>query len=163
VARQRTRRIEADRAGPAAETVATIAEEILRSFALLKGLSARRIARRGLTMTLRSILQDLDEKGPRTVPQIAAERTMTRQSIQASVDQLRAMGLAGLQPNPAHRRSPIIGLTKEGEAVWRRVRQEELAALASLAGPLSDFPLDSTRDTLRALREQLQERLSRDL
>jgi len=160
VTRQRVKRSERDPAGTAGEAIADIAGEILRSFELLKALAALGAAQHGLTMSLRAILQDLCEKGPRTVPQIAAGRTMTRQSIQASVDQLRRMGLAEVRSNPAHRRSPIIGPTEAGERAWQALRQRETAALASLAGPLSGCPLDAARETLHRLREALEDRLA---
>lgn len=144
----------------AALLVQSIATETLRAFELLKALATIGVAASGLTMALRAILEDLSSNGPRTVPQIAAGRTMTRQSIQASVDQLRAMGLAEARPNPAHRRSPIIALTPAGVATFEAIRSSELDRLGSLAPALAGHDLRAAHSALVAFRDALEKRLA---
>lgn len=142
-----------------ARLVQAIAAETLRSFELLKALATIGVAGSGLTMALRAMLEDLYLKGPRTVPQIAAGRTMTRQSIQASVDQLRAMALAEARPNPAHRRSPVIALTPAGVAAFEAIRERELERLGSLAPSLAGHDLEAALAALAAFRSALEARL----
>ena len=136
-----------------------IAGEVLRSFELLKALSAIGVARHGLTMSLRALLQDLYDKGPRTVPQIASGRTMTRQAIQLGVDQLRAKGLVEPVANPAHRRSPIIALTDSGTSLFEAIRAREAEALGTLSAGLASHDLEAACDTLTAFRHALEIRL----
>ena len=156
-------RSEPEQIGPALQDkgalIRGVAEEVLRSFELLKALSSIRAARLGLTMALRAILLDLHRNGPRTVPQIAGGRTMTRQSVQASVDQLRALGLAVALDNPAHRRSPIIALSDEGRKKLGEILQGEGDALASLSDRLDGAGLAAAKETLTAFSGLLEERL----
>ena len=74
--------------------------------------------------------------GALPVPGIATELSLARQVVQRSVDTLREMGLVVAQENPAHRRSVLIGLTKAGRALWRRVHGRELRVLADVGGDL---------------------------
>jgi len=49
-----------------------------------------------------------------TVPDIARERSTSRQNIQILVDKLEAVGRVESVPNPAHKRSDLVRLTSEG-------------------------------------------------
>jgi DNA-binding MarR family transcriptional regulator len=115
------------------------------------------IADLGLTASLRAVLEHLDERGPQTVPQIAEEKSVRRQSIQALVDQLREAGLVTTKPNPAHRRSVLVSLTREGETVFTKVRKRERAKLRELLHDLEDEDLATAVQVLGTFRNALLE------
>jgi len=129
---------------------------IRRCFWLLATLSDEMLADLGLTASLRAILEHLDEFGPQTVPQIAREKSVQRQSIQALVDRLLALGLVRTEDNPAHRRSVLVALTPQGAATFRGIRRREAQRLTELQGALDTKGLTVTADTLAALRAALQ-------
>ena len=58
---------------------------------------------------------------PLTAPQIGEAMGVTRQGAQKQLNLLLDQGLVQAMPNPAHRRSPLYGLTPTGEALYRRV------------------------------------------
>ena len=58
---------------------------------------------------------------PPNVPQIAAAMGITRQGALKQTRLLVAEGMVRLQPNPAHRRSPLHVLTPKGQAAYDAV------------------------------------------
>ena len=130
---------------------------VRRCFQLLKTLSDEMIADLGLTASLRAVLEHLDERGPQTVPQIAEEKSVRRQSIQALVDQLREAGLVTTKANPAHRRSVLVSLTREGGTVFAKVRKRERAKLQEILQDLEDEDLATAVRVLGTFRNALLE------
>ena len=61
-----------------------------------------------------SVLQVLGRLGPLTVPAIARNRTVSRQSIQTLVNRLEPHGCVALAANPAHKKSGLVHLTDIG-------------------------------------------------
>ena len=109
----------------------------------------------GVSTAMRAVMEYVQSVGPATVPDIARAKAVSRQNIQVLVDALLKRGLAEMRPNPAHRRSTLVALTKSGTQVFRSMRKRELELLEGLA---EDQPAAS----LRVAREVLS-RLLRDL
>ena len=97
--------------------------------------------------------------GPRTVPDIARSKSVTRQHIQLLVDELATSDLVELKPNPAHRRSPLIALSRKGEALFASVRKLEGPFIERLATGLDARKTAATVQTLTALRRRAEELL----
>lgn len=114
------------------------------------------IADLGLTASLRAVLEHLGEFGPQTAPQIAREKAVRRQSIQALVDQLLELGLVSALDNPAHRRSALIAMTPQGQALFRKVQAREARVLARLGHAFAARDLTTAAETLASLRAELQ-------
>lgn len=110
------------------------------------GLDGRSTARRG-------ILRGLVRYGPRTVPQLALARSVTRQHTQEVVDRLAADGLAELVANPAHARSRLVRATRRGVALVAHMDDVDARVLIAIGGDLSRAELAVTARTLRAVRE----------
>ena len=113
----------------------------------------------GVTPSQRAVLEHL-QRGGITVPSLARERGVTRQHIQSVVNDLVDLGLAEARDNPAHKRSPLIGLTREGDRViaaaiaqWREVVGDKLRAVAAVHPPAREVDFDSLADMLTALFE----------
>ena len=102
----------------------------------------------------RSILQEL-ERGPRTVPQMARERSVSRQHIQILVNELGEDGYVGRSTNPEHKRSPLVHLTPSGARIVGEMRRRELELLPNLALELQARDLDGAAETLRKVRRAL--------
>ena len=82
--------------------------------------TAESLHRQGeITAGRRGVLESLHREGPRTVPQLARARPVSRQHIQKLVDPLAAEGLVELVDNPRHKRSKLVRLTAAGAPWWR--------------------------------------------
>lgn len=95
--------------------------------------------------------------GPASVAEIARQRGLRRQSVQSTVDRLRADGHVTAEPNPADRRAPLIRLTPAGREVLVRLGppQADWANRLATAAPRKD--IETALRVLRRLRAHLDE------
>jgi DNA-binding MarR family transcriptional regulator len=115
-----------------------VAESVHRQGALSAG-------RRGLLRSLRT-------GGPQTVPQLARSRPVSRQHIQSLVNGLLADGLVDLAPNPGHRRSLLVRLTRAGERLVDTIGRRERELLRGMRLGIADRDLAVASETLRRVR-----------
>jgi DNA-binding MarR family transcriptional regulator len=101
------------------------------------------------------ILRDLRELGPQTVPQLARLRTVSRQTVQTTVNSLAADGLVELTDNPAHKRSRLVQLTDAGAAAIDGMTEHEETLLAQVLPEIPEAEVRGAVSILRALRELL--------
>jgi DNA-binding MarR family transcriptional regulator len=109
-----------------------------------------------ITAAMRAVLEDLSLHGPRTVPQIAAAKDVSRQHIQQIVDGLAARQLVSLNANPNHRRSSLAALTPAGRKVFAEIARREAAVIADLARTLDPDGVKDATAILTLLREALE-------
>ena len=138
--------------------VERIAGEVRHLFQVLKSLADALHKDAGLTASTRAVMEALVD-GPRTVPDIARSKSVTRQHIQLLVDELAASDLVELNPNPAHLRSPLIALSRKGEALFASMRKREAPLIERLAAGLDARKAAATVQTLAALRRRAEELL----
>src|SRR5215210_7502713 len=67
-----------------------------------------------VTVPLRALLELVLDRGSMTVPQIARDFGITRQSVQALVDNGASRRLVEFEDNPQHRRSRLVKATEQG-------------------------------------------------
>src|SRR5882672_4400371 len=103
----------------------------------------------------RSVLLILGRSGAQTVPEIARERSTSRQNIQIVVNRLKRAGLADLEINPAHKRSALVRLTERGKVLLSHLEQTESSLHESMLSKLSPEELASTMKCLRKIRQLL--------
>ena len=114
---------------------------------------ADQIHHRGeMTGALRSILRSLDKVGEQTVPQMARARAVSRQHVQALVNQLVMERLVELVANPAHKRSPLARLTPLGKKTVDAMNRDEARLLDKAALDVTDKDLRQAAETLRTVR-----------
>jgi DNA-binding MarR family transcriptional regulator len=104
---------------------------------------------------MRAVLELVLHSGALSVPAIARAQGVSRQHVQVQVDALVAADLVAPQPNPAHKRSPLIALTAQGRAMIENMRAEELRAFARLQTGVSDEALAEAAQVLAACRAAL--------
>lgn len=131
-------------------------------FQRLKTLGDELHADLGLTSALRAILEAASEEGARTVPQIAAAKSVSRQHIQKHVDMLIASGHIELRPNPSHKRSPFVGLTKKGAKAFAEMKRREGRIVSELLNQTDLAQLPRTVAQLRDFTDSLKEFISGD-
>ena len=101
----------------------------------------------------RGVLMELDRHGQRTVPHMARQRPVSRQLIQAIVNDLAGDGLVERSRNPAHKRSYLISLSKKGRAHVAEMKRKESAVLSKLPLEVSSADLRVAAEVLRSLRQ----------
>jgi DNA-binding MarR family transcriptional regulator len=144
--------------GKGTPDVERIAGEVRHLFQVLKSLADAVHKDAGLTASTRAVMEALTD-GPRTVPDIARSKSVTRQHIQLLVDELAGSDLVELKPNPVHLRSPLIALSRKGEALFASMRKREAPLVARLAAGLDARKAAATVQTLTALRRRAEELL----
>ena len=140
--------------------VEKIALEVRHFFQVLKALADSLHKDVGLNASTRAVMEAIADR-PRTVPDIARSKSVTRQHIQLLVDELAKSDLVELRPNPAHLRSPLIALTRKGESVFAALRRREAPLLDRLGVGLDARRTALTVQTLAALRRRAEEILER--
>lgn len=112
----------------------------------------------GRSTARRGLLRGLARYGPRTVPQLALARSVTRQHTQEVVDRLRDEGYVELVANPAHKRSRLVRITRRGIAMVASMDEADARALGAIGDALdvTKEDLAVTVRTLRAVREQFE-------
>lgn len=104
----------------------------------------------------RSILKSLGAEGPLTVPDMAGARAVSRQHVQKLVDGLKADGLVTAIPNPAHKRSLLIALTRRGAAWLAELGEREEALWRFLGRGLSRQSVEEASELIRVLRGRFE-------
>jgi DNA-binding MarR family transcriptional regulator len=135
--------------------VEKITGEVRHLFQVLKSLADAVHKDAGLTASTRAVMEALADR-PRTVPDIARSKSVTRQHIQLLVDELARSDLVELRPNPAHLRSPLIALSRKGETLFASLRKREAPLIERLATGLDARKATTTVQTLAALRRRAE-------
>ena len=136
--------------------VEKITREVRSLFQVLRALADALHRDSGLNASTRAVMEALAE-GPRTVPDIARSKSVTRQHIQLLVDELAQSDLVEFKANPAHQRSPLVALTRKGEALFLSVRKREAPLLDRLGAGLDARKAAATVQTLSALRRRAED------
>jgi len=101
----------------------------------------------------RGVLMSLDDLGPRTVPQLARMRPVSRQHMRTVVNALRDLRLVELVDNPEHKRSRLVRLTHRGEDRVRTMRRREAEVLSGVEITAGETQLRSAGAVLREVRQ----------
>jgi len=92
---------------------------------------------------------------PLTVPQIARRMGLTRQSVQMSVNRLRADGLVQADQNPDHLRSPLIRLTELGSEKYAALDRRQSRWIDELSTGIEVDDLSTAAHVLEELAHRL--------
>jgi DNA-binding MarR family transcriptional regulator len=92
----------------------------------------------------------------RTVPHIARRMGMARQSVQRIADLLAEARLARFEPNPDHRRSPLLRTTEEGSRLRDRLERQIRGWEQTVEELVEPEDLETALVVLRAIRSGLE-------
>lgn len=137
------------------QTHHAVTAEAVRLFHRMKAVAAALHGRGEMSAGKRGILRDLDRLGPKTVPQLARMRPVSRQHIQSLVEPMASEGLVEYQYNPDHKRSKLVAITEKGRALVNEMFEREEALFASLGVQVDPHDFEITARTLRTIREAL--------
>ena len=105
------------------------------------------------------MLVALAELGPQTVAHLARERGQSRQRLQPVINALIDAGLVAPEPNPLHKRSPLMVLTAPGRRHVEQIVQTEQSLEGQLRPASSTKELSQAAAVLRDVRETLQRQM----
>ena len=126
-----------------------------RLFQRLRSTSDELLDGTGVNASHRAVLEFLHQQQPQTVPQIAREKSVSRQHIQTVVNDLLELGLIEAVENPAHKRSQHIQLTGTGKALFKSIRKKEAGLLKTMEKKFSQQDLIIAFSTLKSIDDYL--------
>jgi len=92
---------------------------------------------------------------PLPVAHIARNMGLARQSVQRVVDEMRDDGLVRLEPNPHHRRAPLVTMTPRGEAAYEQAMARKDVWADVLTEGMSPAAVEAASELLRILQERI--------
>ena len=98
------------------EELHALANTVRRVYNLMRFTTDQLHTGTGITAPKRTLLMDLHRYGAQTVPALAASRRISRQIIQAQVNEPKKAGYLESRANVEHKRSKLIALTLSGQA-----------------------------------------------
>lgn len=129
-----------------------VIREARACFHALRAISDQMLSDLDLNASMRAVLEAATDGPPRTVPDIARQKRVSRQHIQVNVNALVERGLVRLAENPAHKRSPLVVRTELGRQTLAAIREREAPRLEAFAAHFPAEALETTKETLRQLR-----------
>jgi DNA-binding MarR family transcriptional regulator len=150
-----------DERGDQLPALLALFEENVVFYHRLTALAEKMHGKGALSGPRRTILVGLARSGPRTVAQMARDRSQARQRFQPLVNGLIDEGLLEAVANPAHKQSPLIALTRKGRRALERIHRIEEAWRPRLKLDAANAKLADTTAVLREVRQEI-ERLIRE-
>jgi DNA-binding MarR family transcriptional regulator len=130
--------------------------ETVSLFHCLKS-AAEKVHRKGkVTVREPGLLKHLARGEAKTVPQLARARQVSRQYVQTQVNRFAEKGLVEFVANPAHRRSSLVRLTKNGKDFVDGVNRRETELYGKLGVDIPEHDLRNAATVLRMVREMLE-------
>ena len=143
---------------PSGEAVTELILSTFRANGLLLGAGDLLSAEEGLTSARWQVLGAVAlEERPLTVPQIARRMGLTRQSVHATVQRLVREGLLELAPNQDHRRSALVGLTRQGLARYQAIDARQVTWVNGLSRGIARSDIDTAMRVLKELSRRLED------
>lgn len=93
---------------------------------------------------------------PLTAPQVGEAMGVTRQGAQKQLNLLLEQGLVEARANPAHQRSPLYVLTRQGLALYQQAQALWVAQACELATRVPVAQARAATRTLESMLHQLQ-------
>ncbi len=104
-----------------------------------------------LTAADRAVMEFLYPMEKLSVPAIAGKYRVSRQHVQVTVNQLLGKGIIRSEPNPQHKRSPLLRLSELGREAFAEIRRFEIGLIAKLFADLGQDDIAVTRRSLQSL------------
>lgn len=111
----------------------------------------------GLTSARWQVMGAIAEaQGALPVSSLARNMGLVRQSVQRIVDELTALGLLQLAPNPHHRRAKLVQLTDRGEMLFKEVNARWRPIADALLAGIGPDEAERGAAFLRLLRDRVE-------
>ncbi len=135
-----------------------LVDETMRLFQAFRRAEIRMHGEGDTTEAERNILFDLLSHGPRAVPALARERSVTRQRTQQVMNGLLAGGLTKRLPNPASEKSPLYDLSASGRKLVLAMLRKERRLYGDFARAVGPRRLRAAHSVLNEVRLEMERR-----
>ena len=129
--------------------------ELFALHAALSSIMDRVHAEAGLSTPQLKIMHILSQSGPPTVPDMAAQLNLSRQSVQAVCNGLFAQDLLEFRDNPRHKRSRLVDLTQTGRRAYAAARRKEDQIIANYFPEIDPARAKAARELLETIRKAI--------
>ena len=109
-----------------------------------------------ITAADRAVMEFLYPEAMLSVPAIASKYRTSRQHVQVTANALLKKGLLRSEPNPHHKRSPLMRLSALGRDTFAEIRRNEKVLIKKLFVDLDRQDVESTRRSLQALLARIE-------
>ncbi len=130
--------------------------ELARCYQAFESLSAAHVRFLGLTPAQFDIIATLGDTPGMNFRELGEKTLITKGTLTGVIHRLQARGLVSCERSLTDRRSHIVTLTAQGEALFRQVFPAHLDYLRGAFATMSVAELTQTETTLRHLRAVLQ-------
>lgn len=113
--------------------------------------SAPDVKAMGLTTTQFDVIATLGNQPPMTCKDLGEKTLVTKGTLTGVLERLEAKGVLERKLNPEDARSQMIGLTKEGQALFEKVFPAHLQHLEKAFSKLSEKELVEVTKSLQAI------------
>lgn len=142
---------------PAGSALTALALELFRLNNRLLAAGDRLVAGVGLTSARWKVLGTITAaQRPQPVAWLARDMGGNRQGVQRIVNDLVDAGLAALQPNPHHRRAPLVVLTEAGKQAFDESMRLQVPWINELADGLPATDIETAHRVIAALCGKLE-------
>jgi len=93
---------------------------------------------------------------PQPVAWLARDLGAHRQNVQRIVNDLDKEGLVAFEPNPHHRRAPLVVLTAKGKRTYEAAMRLQAPWVNNLSDGLRVEDIETTHSVMTALRRKLE-------
>jgi DNA-binding MarR family transcriptional regulator len=93
---------------------------------------------------------------PQPVAWLARDLGAHRQNVQRIVNGLDKEGLVAFEPNPHHRRAPLVVLTAKGKRTYEAAMRLQAPWVNNLSDGLRVEDIETTHSVMTALRRKLE-------
>lgn len=150
-------RMDKDTLTPSGKALTDLALELFRLNNRLLVAGDRLVAGIGLTSARWKVLGTISaSERPQPVAWLARDMGANRQNVQRIVNDLAHEGLVALQPNPHHRRAPLVVLTDAGARAFEQAMHLQTPWANDLADGLSVTDMETTLRVMAALARKLE-------
>lgn len=147
----------------ATESLVGLIREIRTCFNLLKSLAEVLSSDLGINPSMRAVLEGLNHRDGRTVPDLARERGVSRQHIQTVVNALLEDELVRVEENPEHKRSVLYFLTPRGTDAFAEIQKREASPVTALASALPVEGVLQSRSLIARLNKELKSLIEKEM
>jgi DNA-binding MarR family transcriptional regulator len=143
---------------PAGTALTNLVLDLFRVNSRILTAGDRLVARLGLTSARWQILGAIvSADRPQPVAWLARNLGANRQNVQRIVNDLSRDGLVAFEPNPHHRRSPLVVLTSKGNQTFDAAMRLQAPWINRLSNGLSVKDIETVHRVMTLLRNKLEE------
>ncbi|MFJ6754644.1 MULTISPECIES: MarR family winged helix-turn-helix transcriptional regulator [unclassified Streptomyces] len=137
------------------EELALLVADVFEAAGLLRRIGETIASAEGQTQARWQLLSVVSEE-PLTVARAARRLGIARQGVQRVANDLVREDLAGFEPNPDHRGSPLLALTPTGQDTLRKITTRASTVHRALTADIATADIAAARSLLHRLIDEVR-------